>query len=146
MVGTFVEIGDRTGSFVDLDARSGSIVEIGALTGTFARSDMSFVIYREVDWNRRLVIVDEDTDLPADLTGLTIEVTLKRRSTEAALITLTVGDGITLCDQTGDTLGMADLLIAGADSVDLEAANHVIAVLIDDQVVIPPTKLPVRIV
>jgi len=105
---------------------------------------MAFILYKGIDWTRRLVITDEDTGLPSDITGLDIEVTVKRRSPDAALVTLTVGDGVVLCAQAGATLGMADVTILGADSVGLEAANHVIAVLVDDQVTIPPLKLPVR--
>ena len=53
---------------------------------------------------------------------------------------------IDLVADTGATKGMADLELAGAASADLEVANHVISLLIEGQVALPPTKLPVRAV
>lgn len=105
---------------------------------------MAFVLFKGIDWNRRIVITDEDTGLPSDLTGIQVAVTLKRRSSDAALVILAVGSGVTLCTQSGATLGMADVTIVGGLTATLDAANHVITVLVDGQVAIAPTKLAVR--
>lgn len=105
---------------------------------------MAFQLFKGIAWTRRLTVTDEATGGRIDLTGRTVQLTLKRRSSEAALITLSEGDGIELLAQTGDTEGQADVTITGDQSGGLEAANHVIAVLVDGRVVVPPLKLPVR--
>jgi len=105
---------------------------------------MAFVLYKGIDWRRRITVVDEDTGLPTDLTGKDIRLQLSRRTSEPVLIELAVDTGITLLAQSGATLGMADIEIDAALTPTLEVANHVIAVLVDGQVVIAPTKLPVR--
>lgn len=100
-------------------------------------------LFKGIEWRGTLTAVDAD-GAAVDLTGKTIALTLKRRSTEAALVTLTVGDGITLQAQSGATLGKADLVIAAGDSVAWESAKHQLAVIIDDQVAMEPTKISVR--
>lgn len=105
---------------------------------------MAFVLYKGIDWTRRLTVTDDDTGGRTNLAGKVIQVQLRRHTGEAALVELTVGDGVTLLTQSGDTEGQADVVIAGADSASLTIASHVIAVLLDGQVVMPPTKLPVR--
>lgn len=105
---------------------------------------MAFVLYKGIEWTRRITVTDDDTGERTDLTGLTVVFQLRRRTSETALIDLTVGDGITLLAQSGDTLGQADVVIDGADSALLEVASHVVAVLVDGDVALPPLKLPVR--
>jgi hypothetical protein len=105
---------------------------------------MAFVLYKNIEWTRRLTVTDDDTGERTDLTGLTIAVQLRRRTGEAALIELTVGDGVTLLAQSGSTLGQADVTIAADDSTDLDVASHVISVLVEGDVALPPLKLPVR--
>jgi len=108
---------------------------------------MAFILYKGIAWTRRFTSTDDDTGERSDLTGLTITATVKRRSSEAALLTLTVGDGITLLDQeVPATAGQFDLTIPGEDSADLNVAAHVFAIIIDGDVAYPPKKLPVNAV
>jgi hypothetical protein len=103
---------------------------------------MSETLYKGIDWTRRMTVVDDDGEA-ADLTGLTIQAIVRQRANEAALVTLTVGDGITLQTQSGDTLGQADIVIDGDDSTTWDQAPHRLTVLIDGQVALAPTKLSV---
>ncbi len=107
---------------------------------------MALVLYKGVAWRRRITVTREDTGDAVDLTGLDVALNIKRRSGEAALISLAVGTGITLLAQSGATVGMADVEVPADDSVGLEVAAHVFVVLVDDQIALPPTKLPVRAV
>lgn len=101
---------------------------------------MAFVIYKGIVWTRRLTVTDEETGERTDLTGKTLVVQLRRRPGEAVILTA----DITELPQTGETLGQADAAIAAEDSAGLAVASHHITVLLDDQVVLPSTKLPVR--
>jgi hypothetical protein len=104
---------------------------------------MAFVLYKGIEWRRRITVTDDDTGARTNLTGKTIEVHLRRRTGEATLIELTVGSGITLLTQSGATEGQADLVIQAASSTSLEVASHVICVLVEGQIAMRPTKLPV---
>ena len=101
-------------------------------------------LFKGVEWRRTLEITNSSSGAPVDLTGLDIEVVLKQRPADAALITLTVGAGITLATQSGDTLGQAALVIPGEDTENLESASHRMTVFVDDQVVVAPFKVQVR--
>jgi hypothetical protein len=101
------------------------------------------VIHKGIDWRQTLTVVDAAGDAE-DLTGLTIVLELRRHTPDANILTLTVGDGITLQAQSGATLGLADVQLDAADSVALESANHVMRVLIDAQVAMDWVKVTVR--
>jgi hypothetical protein len=105
---------------------------------------MAHVLYKGIEWRRRFTLVDNDTGARTDLTGKTIVFELRRRSGESTLVSLAVGSGITLLTQSGNTLGQADLAIPAGSSNALEAASHVYTMKVDGQVVLEPTKLPVR--
>jgi hypothetical protein len=105
---------------------------------------MDDTLYKGVEWRRVITVTEEDTGDAVDLTGLDIVLTLKRRGSEAALVTVTDGDGITLQTQSGDTVGMANIVIEASATLGLESAAHQISVLVDDQVVVPPFKVQVR--
>jgi hypothetical protein len=105
---------------------------------------MAFVLYKGIEWRRRITVTDDDTGNRTDLTGKTIAFQLRRRTDDAVIFEKTASSGITLLTQSGDTLGQADLVVASEDSTSLEVASHVCCVLVEGQVVLPPTKLPVR--
>jgi hypothetical protein len=105
---------------------------------------MSHVLYKGIEWRRRFTLVDNDTGARTNLTGKTIVFELRRRTGEATLVSLSVGSGITLLTQSGTTLGQADLAIPAPSSTSLEVASHVYSMKVDDQVVLEPTKVPVR--
>lgn len=100
-------------------------------------------IHKGIDWRQTLTVLDED-GVAEDLTGLSIVVELRRVSSAANLLTLTVGAGITLQTQSGATTGLADVQLDGADSASLNSANHVLRVLIEDQVAMDWVKVAVR--
>lgn len=101
------------------------------------------VLYKGIEWRRRITVTDDDTGLPTDLTGKSVVFELRRRSSESPLVTLSVGSGITLLDQDTSP-GQTDLVLSAVSSATLVAASHVIRILVDDQVVYPPTKLTVH--
>lgn len=105
---------------------------------------MAFVLYKGIEWRRRMAVTDVETGARTDLTGKSITIVVRRRPGDAAAITLTVGAGVTLLAQNGETLGKADVVIAADISAGLEAGGYVIAALLDGQVVMAPMKLPVR--
>lgn len=104
---------------------------------------MAFVLFKGIEWRRRLTVTDGGTTTRTDLTGKTIAVQLRRHTGEAAAIELTNGSGVTLLDQVTSP-GLADVVIAADLSTDLEVGNYTIVVLLDGQVVLSPLKLPVR--
>lgn len=104
---------------------------------------MAFVLYKGIEWRHRVTVTD-DTGTRTNLTGKDLRLQLRRRTGEALLLEIAVGTGITLLTQSGDTLGQADIVIAANASTGLEVASHVLVMLLDAQVVLAPTKLPVR--
>lgn len=102
---------------------------------------MSQVLYRGVEWRRRITILEDGA--AKNLSSLTVLLQLRRRTGAAVLIQLSVGAGITLAAQSGVTLGMADVVLSGASSPALALGGHVITVLVDGQVALRPTKLTV---
>jgi hypothetical protein len=105
---------------------------------------MAFVLYKGIEWRRRLTVTDSETGARTDLTGKTLTVQVRRRAGEPALIDVSSGVGITHLTQAGSTLGQADVVIAADLSAALEVAGYTIAALLDGQVVLAPLKLPVR--
>ncbi len=87
---------------------------------------MTLIIYKETTWTRRISIVDADAE-PFDLTDTTLDAIISKHTTDAALITLAPGDGITLRDQ-GLYPGQADIEVLPADVAELDPGNYVIAV------------------
>lgn len=64
-----------------------------------------------------VLTVTDDADEPVDLTGAAIVLTVKPNPGDAdATFTRTVGTGITLRAQSGDTLGQADIAITSANT------------------------------
>lgn len=111
----------------------------------------TLTVYRGVAWQRLLTVTRDDTGAGKDLTGATIEFNARRDFGDAIDdFTLTVGSGITLLAQSGDTLGQATVDISTIISSGLEIENYVCRVTVHPsgedtpQVVIPWTKLPVR--
>lgn len=104
---------------------------------------MAFVLFKGIEWTRRLTVTA--SGVRRNLDGRTLLVQIRRRTGEAALVQLTEGAGITTLTQSGETEGQADVVISALASASLDApAAHTIVVLLDGQVVLPPTKLPVR--
>ena len=101
---------------------------------------MAFVLYKGIDWTRRITVTDDASGDAVDLGGKTVLVQLRRRPGDPVVATATVA----LLTQSGETLGQADVTIAGADSAALTVGHHCICVLVDGDVVLPPLKLPVR--
>lgn len=107
-------------------------------------------VYQGELWQRTLTVTREDTGARKNLTGATIELVAARNFGDAAAFTLTVGDGITLLAQSGDTLGQATIEISEAISNTLELENYVFRVSVQPsgeptpQIVIPWRKLPVQ--
>ncbi len=104
---------------------------------------MTQIIYKGIEWRRQVEIADAN-GAAVDLTGRDLVLQIRRRTSYPVLFELTVGDGITLLTQSGDTLGKANIALPAEDSATLEAAAHVFVVLLDDQVVLAPTKATVR--
>jgi hypothetical protein len=67
--------------------------------------------------------VTDDADAPVDLTGSQIELEVKvaRGDGDPAKIRKIIGAGVTLLAQTGDTLGMATIVIDSSDTEDKTA-------------------------
>lgn len=105
---------------------------------------MAFVLFKGIEWRRRITVTDDDTGERTNLTGKTLLLEIRRRTSEAVLVSATNGDGITLLAQSGDTVGQADVVIPAEDSAGLDVAGHVLSVQLDAQVVLEPVKLPVR--
>lgn len=105
-------------------------------------------IYRGLDWQRTLTVTKESDGTARDLTGATVTFSLKRHTTDAAaLVTLTVGSGITLLTQSGATLGQATVFLAATA---IDPGNYIFDVHVTPagetvpQMAIPPTKIAVR--
>ncbi|RPH64992.1 MAG: hypothetical protein EHM89_00185 [Acidobacteria bacterium] len=105
---------------------------------------MSLVLYKGEDWTWTGTCTNDDDGTRTDLTGKTVVLELRRRTTAPVLISLSIGAGATLQPQSGDTVGMVDFVITGAQSANLAARNHHIRVLVDGETALPPLKLPVR--
>lgn len=102
-----------------------------------------FELFKGFDWVT-FVTVTEPSGSCTSLTGLDLRLQLRRRTGQPVLVELNVGSGITLRAQSGDTLGQADIVLAGADSLDLAAGSHVVSMLLEGVVVMPPTFVQVR--
>lgn len=74
-------------------------------------------VYRGDQATFRLTVTD-DEDARVDITGATIELQVKTAKGDAdpATIAKSVGSGITLLAQTGDTEGQADAVLLSADT------------------------------
>jgi len=76
-------------------------------------------VYRGDSFTFRLTVTDDkDPPEPVDLTGIAIEFEVKPvlDGPDPALIRKTIGAGIALLTQSGDTLGMADVTGSSADT------------------------------
>lgn len=101
------------------------------------------VLYKTTEWRRRIAVT-EASGTATDLTGKVLKLEVRRRTGEAALLTLTSGAGITHLAQSGATLGLADIVITTAQSAALDAPTlHVINVQLDNQVITEPQFLEV---
>jgi hypothetical protein len=109
---------------------------------------MSLVIYKGIPWTYRMTATVKDTGALQDLTGVALSFVVRKTAGSSALVTLTVGSGITLLAQSGATLGQADLLIPGATTGALDAgiAEATLVGTIGglDRLLIPPTTVLVR--
>jgi hypothetical protein len=105
---------------------------------------MSHVLYKTTDYTAEIFVTEDDDVTPVSLTGKTLTLVVKRYAGQAALVTLTSGSGIVHRAQSGAGEGRADATILTAASADLEAAsNHIVYVLLDGQVVVPPRYLEI---
>lgn len=111
---------------------------------------MSLTIYKGVTWKKTLTVTDQ-TGARVDLTGAAIAVRAKKHTSDPnpPVFDLEVGSGVTLRAQSGGTLGQADVQLDGTASAAIPADNYVINVVVTPsgqlpQVVVPPTKLPIR--
>lgn len=105
---------------------------------------MSDVLFKGIEWRRRLTVT-EVSGARTNLTGKAVVLQLRRRPGGAVLLERTVGDGITLLDQdVAGTKGQATVVIGADLTAGLETESHSVAVLVDDQVVLKPTKVSVR--
>jgi hypothetical protein len=106
---------------------------------------MAQVLYKTIEWQRRLTVTESDGVTRTNLTGKTLKLEVRRRTGDPVLITLTTGAGITHLAQSGDTLGQADIVLAAGLQSVLEAETlHVFNVQLDDQVIKTPEHLEVQ--
>lgn len=105
---------------------------------------MAQVLYKGIEWTRRITITDDDTGERTDLTGKTVTFEIRRRSSSGVLVSVESGSGITHLAQSGDTIGQADLVVGTSESAVLTADPHVMRILVDGQVVMPSTRLFVQ--
>lgn len=71
----------------------------------------------------RITVYDAD-DARVDLTGYAMSFRVARELAGAVEFTKTVGVGITLLTQSGDTLGQAEVALVPADTAALEVGVH----------------------
>lgn len=98
---------------------------------------MSEVLYKGIEWRRRITVTEVDGTTRTNLTGKVLKLEVKAESTDAAtLLTITSGGAITHLTQSGATEGQADAVIStAAQSVLTAETSPVFRVLLDDQVV-----------
>lgn len=107
-------------------------------------------VFRGDDVDMLLTVLDADGD-PTSITGDAIEVQVKQilDGPDPAIISKSVGSGVTLLAQIGDTLGQAMVSFTGADT-DIEQGNYWIDVVHiragKRTHVIGPRSFPVRAV
>lgn len=86
---------------------------------------MSITIYKgnSKSW---ILTVKDSTQSPIDITGYTLEFQVKGAVDDAdpALISKSVGSGITILTQSGATLGQAQIDVIPADTANLETRVH----------------------
>jgi hypothetical protein len=79
------------------------------------------------------ITVYDETDTLVDLTDHGVSFRVKLAVTDAVpLIAATVGDGITLLAQTGDTLGQAEIAIVPADTAAMDPGLYVYEVRVTE--------------
>lgn len=103
----------------------GSIAVVGQLFGHLQLVDGGTLIdligpmrvYRGDAARYRLTVTD-DADARVDITGATIEVQVRTAlgAVDPPSIGKSVGSGITILTQSGDTLGQADVVFASGDT------------------------------
>jgi hypothetical protein len=113
-------------------------------------STTPLAVYKGEDKNYTLTIVDENGDR-VDITGFAIEFEVKPKAgdPDPASIAKSVGSGIVLKPQTGDTLGQATISLDPADTSGLAALVYKYDVVAVDgggerHVVIPPSTFDLR--
>lgn len=104
----------------------------------------------------RLTVTQESDESRVDLTGAAVEMEVKAADgdTDPALISLSVGNGITLEPQSGDTIGQALIELTPTHLSALQAGGarvlryDVIALLASGKrhVVVPPSNFDYRVV
>lgn len=107
-------------------------------------------IFKGEDKTYRLTITDADNER-VDITGfaLQFEVKLDVGDADPAIISKTVGAGITILTQSGSTLGQATVEVDSADTSPLAVVVHKYDVVAVDlagerHVVVPPSDFDVR--
>lgn len=107
---------------------------------------MTLTIYKETTWRKRLTVRTTAGAL-YPLSATTLDFVVSKRTTSAALVTLTNGSGITLADQSASP-GIAEIQILAPQVADLDPGAYVFAVGATTggvrQLVIPPTRLMIR--
>lgn len=106
-------------------------------------------IYKNRTWTRRITFYR--AGVPVDITGWTIELTIKQRTNDPdpPKAERTVGSGITLLAQSGDTLGQADARFNVGD-VTCDAGSYIVDVAADPNdgtgkhEAIPPQRISIR--
>lgn len=111
-------------------------------------------IYRGRSWKRRLTVTRQDTGAVVDLTGATIELTVKKHTgdPDPPVATRSVGSGITILTQSGATLGQADIEFSSVESAAIvgDAGLYVGDVMVElsgetfEHEAVPPVKIPIR--
>jgi hypothetical protein len=106
--------------------------------------------FRGIDRVLRLTVKKVEDASPQDLTGATIELQIKTTAGAAdpALLSKSVGAGITLLSQSGATLGQAEISITAAETQALLARTYkydVIAVIGGKRrVLVPPSDFVLK--
>lgn len=111
----------------------------------------TLTIYKDRSWRRILTVRDQAGDA-VSLTGATITVRVKPRTTspDPPTLELTIGAGITLLTQSGATLGQAQLDLSPSDTAGIDAGLYVLdgqVVLSGDPFVheaVPPVHIPIH--
>jgi hypothetical protein len=111
----------------------------------------TLTIYKGQSWKRRLTVTSRDTGLPCDITGASIEFTIKSKASDPSpTLKLTTGAGITILTQSGATLGQADIECTPDAVMSADEGSYVadvVVVLANDtfrHVVVSPIKIPIR--
>lgn len=134
-----VESGSGTDPVVVSPRRMGKLAIVGARFGLlqlFGATMIDLIGPLRVprgDYVKYRLTVTDDEDERVDLTGSTIELQVKTAlgAVDPPLIAKSIGSGITLLTQSGDTKGQADIVLLPADTNITSALYYLDIVLVE---------------